>query len=266
MTLDDQDWEKMEKLLDKKLNNVGKRVTRLETGFNLTARFLRMSVVETAKEKHDHLLRAMFSESSLLVLSPLVEGTEGKVSRPTVSCSLTDVTDVFDGVPELGGGKVKYEIEATDTGFRLLMASWSPQTRRKAAASFIKHGREPLQKQLGLYLQYDKPYELRMMQREAYKFLAVLQKRGGAAIQGKELNKGFVVVNGVRLAPEYLVPGPRAWDKLADNAVEKLRTARGRAQPPEGIMTDVFGFYFAADKGVVDLEEVVVEDDMSMDH
>jgi hypothetical protein len=256
MPLDDSDWEKMEKLLDKKLNNVGKRVSRLETGFSMSARFQRMLVVEAVKEKHDRALRGMFDESSLLVVSPLLEGDDGRMTRPVPRCTREDVLGVLDAVPELS--TAKFEIEATEVGFRLLMASWSPQTRRKSAALLISKGRGPLKDKLGVFLQYDKPYVLRAMQKEAYKFLSVLKRRGSQYITTKELKSGFIVINGVRLAPEYLVPGPSYWDRLADVTIEKVRSWKGHPppSPTTGVLTDVFGAAYAAFKGVVDLEDV----------
>jgi hypothetical protein len=264
MPLDDSDWEKMGTLLDKKLNNVGKRVTHLETAYNLSTRFQRASVVEAVKEKHDRVLRAMFNESSLLVVSPLVEGNAGKLSRPVPACSLEDVKQVIDGISALNG--IKYEIEPTDAGYRLLMASWSPQTRRRSAAAFISHARKALETDLGLYLQYDKPYELRSLQREAYKFLSVVKKAGGSAVDKKELKGGYIVINGVRFAPEYLVPGPSYWDRLADEVVVKIKSWRGRppTSPEHGLMTEVFKHFFAAHKGVVHLEDISLDGDYEM--
>ncbi len=261
MPLDDSDWEKMERLLDKKLNNVGKRVTCLETGFSMSARFQRTSVLEAVKEKHDRVLRSMFDESSLLVVAPLSENNDGRLSRPMLRCTKTDVSQLISGIPELAD--VKYEIEPTDVGFRLLMASWSPQSRRKWAALIIKQARTLLQDDLSAYLQYDKPYTLRMMQKEAYKFLSVLHKRGGSAVASKELKNGFIVVNGVRLAPEYLVPCPSYWDRLADVVLEKIKSWRGRAPagPTDGVLMEAFGMAYAAFKGVVDLEDVPADED-----
>jgi hypothetical protein len=267
MTLDDADWEKMGKLLDKKLNSVvGKRLTRLEIGYNSTTRYLRTSVVESVKDRHDRILRAMFTESSLLVVSPLVEGNEGKLSRPPPSCSQGEIVDTLKSIPALND--IKFEIEPSDVGFRLLMASWSPQTRRRSAAAIIRHARDTIKDNLGLYVQYDKPYELRTMQREAYKFLSVVKRLGGSAIEKKELKGGFIVINGVRFAPEYLVPGPAYWDKLAEAVVTKIKGWRGRppSSPTDGVMTCTFGHFYASFKGVVELEdiEVLEEDGMNV--
>jgi hypothetical protein len=263
MTLDDSDWEKMEKLLDRKLNNVGKRVARLETGFNMSAPFQRTLVVEAVREKHGRVLRGMFDESSLLVVSPLSEGSEGRLTRPTLSCAKDYIPTLLDTISELRD--VKYEIEATDVGFCLLMASWSPQSRCKWAASIIKHARDPLKDSLGAYLQYNKPYALRAMQKEAYKFLAVLKRHGGLVIASKELKNGYIVINGARLAPEYLVPGPSYWDKLSDVVVEKIKSWRGRppAGPSDGVMMEIFGMAYAAYKGVVNLEDIPADEDLT---
>jgi hypothetical protein len=217
--------------------------------------------VEAVKDKHDRVLRAMFNESALLVVSPLVEGKEGKLSRPVPACSQGNITAIIADIPDLQ--EFKYEIEPTDAGFRLLMASWSPQTGRRAAVSFIKHVREPLKQKLGLYLQYDKPYELRTTQREAYKFLSVVKKVGGTAVDSKVLKGGFIDINGVRFAPEYLVLGPAYWDKLAAEVVHKIKSWKGRtpSSPEGGVMTETFENYYAAYKGVIDLDNIEVHAD-----
>jgi hypothetical protein len=206
----------------------------------------------------------MFNESSLLVVSPLVEGRGGKMSRPVPTCSQADIKKVIDKIAALQD--VKYEIEPTDAGYRLLMASWSPQTRRRSAAAFISHARKSFETELGLYLQYDKPYELRVIQREAYKFLAVVKKAGGTSITTKELKGGFIVINGVRFAPEYLVPGPYYWDRLADDVVKKVKSWRGRppSSPEHGVMSEVFEQFFAAHKGVVELDDISLDVDTEM--
>jgi hypothetical protein len=132
----------------------------------------------------------------------------------------------------------------------------------------IKHARKPLEDDLSAYLQYDKPYTLRMMQKEAYKFLSVLQKRCGSVVTSKGLKNGYIVVNGVRLAPEYLVPGPSYWDQLAEVVAEKVKSWRGRAPTgaSDGVLMEAFGMAYAAFKGVVDLEDVPTDEDDMMSH
>jgi hypothetical protein len=114
-----------------------------------------------------------------------------------------------------------------------------------------------------MILQYDKPYELREIQTAAHKFLALLKKVGGPVITGTEVKGGYLLVNGVRLAPEYLVPRMHRWKGLPDFTVEKVRAWGSR--PPNvcdlGVMYDVFGQQFAADAGVFDLEEVQADTD-----
>jgi hypothetical protein len=76
------------------------------------------------------------------------------------------------------------------------------------------------------------------------------------------------VVNGVRIAPEYLVPGPGRWDQLADLVVQKIKSWKGRSlvNPEGGALTDMFGYAFAADYGVIELDDIVVEEDEGMHH
>lgn len=231
------------------LEKMGKRVTRLEDCVSDMARVARTAVIGNAKDRHDRLLRAMFDESTLVAVPPLQEGQDGRLSRPAAPCNMDDVRNKLTNTV---GGDVKFEIEPSNVGYRILLASFSAQTRRKSAAAIVKAAKKDLMDSLGLLLQYDKPFELRVLQREAYKFMAVLQKRSRGRVQSKALKNGYLVVNGVRIAPEYLIPGPGRWDELADAIIEKINSWRGR--PPQnvemGVLTEHFGSVFAADKGI----------------
>jgi hypothetical protein len=167
------------------LDQMGKRVQRLEAGFSVISRVARTTVTALAKEKHDRLLRLMFDESTLVAVPPLSEDQNGKFFCPVAACSLNDVKAKISNIV---GDEVKFEVKATNVGYRVMMASFSPQTRRKYAAKIVHDVRKDMNDSLGLYLQYDRPYELRMLQKEAYKFLSVLKKRGGDLIASKQLN------------------------------------------------------------------------------
>ncbi len=186
------------------LTNMGKRLDRLEAGFANMSRVARVAITGNAKKEYDRLVRAMFDESSLVAVPPLAEDQGGVFTRTATTCTKDEVSNKVKNSVE---GDVTFEIEPTKIGFRLMMASFSPQTRRHMAAAIISGARKGVQDDLGLYLQYDKPHGLRIIQKTAYKFLSVLKKRGGDVVQTKALKQGFLVVNGVRIAPEYLVPG-----------------------------------------------------------
>jgi hypothetical protein len=264
MPLTKEDLESIGQLFDQKvkslndsfkesLENMGKRVRKLEDYVSDMARVARRAVIEIARDKHDSLLRSMFDESTLVAVPPLQQGQEGKMSRPVAACSIDDVRNKLSNVV---GADIKFELEPTNVGFRIMLASFSAQARRKSAASIVQSAKKELQESLGLLLQYDKPYELRKLQKEAYKFMAVLQKRHGGKLQSKALKNGYLVVNGIRIAPEYLIPGPGRWDELADAVGRKVSAWRSRppANVETGVMTDFFGYIFAEDKGILELD------------
>jgi hypothetical protein len=134
------------------------------------------------------------------------------------------------------------------------------------AAKIVNASREDVNSSLGLYLQYDKPHELRLLQKEAYKFLSVVKRQGGDLVQSKQLKNGFLVINGVRIAPEYLVPGPARWDFLVDAILQKIRSWKNKTPPsPEyGVLTDAFGYAYTAGKGVFDLDDIPEDGDEPM--
>ncbi len=244
------------KKLGSSLDNMGKRVVRLECAFGLLARASRTAVVENAKKNHAKLLDKMFTDSDLLVLPKLVGG-EGRKSRAQVDWTTTDVEAVVNKYND------KFEVELAKVGFRLVHSSRSAQRRRKEGATFLKHAKATVEADLGMILQYDKPYELREIQTAAHKFLALLKKTGGSVITETGVKGGYLLVNGVPLAPEFLVPRLHRWKGLADFAVEKFR-AWGKKQPEQsdaGVMYDTFCEQFAADAGVFDLRDVRVDDD-----
>jgi hypothetical protein len=203
----------------------------------------------------------MFDESSLVVIPPLHEDQHGKFSRPAAACTLEDVRTKLTSIVD---HDVKFEVEPTDVGYRILMASFSSHSRRRSAAKIIQAAKKDLKDSFGL-LQYNKPHDLRMLQRDVHKFLAVVQKRSGGAVTDKQLKNGYLVINGIRFAPEYLVPRQGRWNELADEVIKKIKSWRGRApvSPDQGLMTDYFGYVFAADKGVFDLS-LAEEDAMDM--
>ncbi len=243
------------------VSKLGKRVQRLEYGYSEMVRVARTAVTRSAKEKHDRLLRTMFDESTLVAIPPLQEDQQGKFSRPAAACSLQDVVNKIRNTVS---DDVKFEVEPSNVGYRILLANFSSQSRRKSAAKIIQSVKQDLQDSLGLLLQYDKPFELRRMQKEAHKFMAVLQKRSHGAVTSKQLKNGFMVVNGVRFGPEYLIPGPARWDTLADLIIEKIRSWKGKKpfSPEGGAMTDVFGYLYAEEHGIVDIPEDVGDDAM----
>jgi hypothetical protein len=247
--------------MEKTIERMGKRIQRLEYGFTLLANAARKTVTEEARANHDRLLRWTFDRSDLLVLPPLEEAQDGKLSRRSLKCSLQDVSDLISAQVK---AEFAFEVEpAKPSGYRVLISSRSPQTRRRCAATIIRDCKEELSKRLGMHLQYDKPYELRAIQRPAHQFLSVLKKHGGDTVRTKELKKGYLVVNGHRLAPEYLVPSNGHWDRLAGMVVTKLRGLRGPnvLVPEDGLLYDVFGAAYAADRGVFDLHDLQLEED-----
>jgi hypothetical protein len=110
-----------------------------------------------------------------------------------------------------------------------------------------------------LLLQYDKPFELRMMQRSAHRFLSLLKNGAGGSVTTKEIKKGFLYVNGVKLAPEYLVPDTARWDNFLPTLAGYIRGWHNWAQvgPPDGILFDLFAAEYAAGKGVFDLNDIM---------
>lgn len=274
MTLDDNDWEKMGKLLDNKLkplsdtigqlqsdvSHAGKRIQRLETGFSRLANASRKKGVESARKDHDRLLRGMFDAAHLLALPPLIEDDPvRRFQRHQAKCTADDVRKAIQGVD---GVNFEFDVElARPVGFRIIFSSRGPQSRRKHAAHVLKHCKDALTT-LELTVQYDKPYELREIQRSAHKFMGVVVKRAGPLLTSKSISKGFLEVNGVRLAPECLVPNPGCWDRLAELVKAKIRSLKSSSYVPEdGVMYDVFGTEFAADHGVFSLDDILLEEE-----
>jgi hypothetical protein len=128
----------------------------------------------------------------------------------------------------------------------------------------LKKARDEFKNKLKLQLQYNKPYELREIQTSAHKFLALLKKMGGDHIQDKAVKGGYLMVGGVCLAPEYLVPGLTCWRGLARFILDKIRDWGGR--PPtgadSGAFTDVFEAEYAAGQGVFELSDVIIDEGM----
>jgi hypothetical protein len=276
MPLDSADWEKMKELLkeqkielEKSFNatvaKYGKRIKRLEAAFSQVASVARATLVTGAKKEHSAALQKMFDKSALLLLPPLEPGQDGKFAR---SPSKHSVDDIKKFVNELSV-EVPCEIElAKPTGFRLLLCSYSAQTRRRVAAQFIKTYKEKFKDSLGLLLQYDKPLEIRTLQRSAHKFLALIKDKSGGAVQEKTVQGGFLIVNGVRLAPEYLVPDVGRWESFSTYIVDGIRKWRGKVplyNTADGVFFGQFGAEFAASRGVFELSDLEHDEDDAMD-
>jgi hypothetical protein len=251
------EWGKTVTALNTTITSLGKRVVRLEHAFGLLAGAARSAVVEGAKKNHARLLEKMFEDSDLVALPPVEKGSDGRHARAALGCDIEAVKEATKRYGE------DFEVEIAKVGFRLVHKSRSAQRRRREAAEFLKAAKKPFEANLGLLLQYDKPYELREIQTSGHKFLALVKKLGGTVVAETSVKSGFLLVNGVRIAPEYLVPKKHRWKDLADHLVSKVRGWGSR--PPGvtdmGVMTDVFGEQFAADAGVFDLNEIVVEEE-----
>ncbi len=246
--------------INETVDKLGKRVFRLESAFGHLVRAGRTAIVEGAKKEHARLVESMFQESSLLLLPPLHLNPEGKLTRGSVTYDSAKVTELVSQY------NADFEVELAKVGFRLLHKSRSAQRRRKEAAEFLKSARGNFKDNHNLLLQYDKPYALREQQTAAYKFLALVKKLGGDLISDTKVHAGFIMVNGVRLAPEYLIPSLHRWRSLAEFVLGKVRSWGPR--PPVGfdmgIVTDVFGAEYAADHGVFELTDMALEDDEMM--
>ncbi len=261
LTQEDKDW--FTNALDKQktdlqdgfketANQLGKRVSRLEHAFSLVSRAARSAVVESAKKDHEALLRQMFDGADLLLIPPYEAGT-----RKAVSC------DAASAQAFVSQYDPNFEVELNRTaGFRLVHKSRSAQVRRKAGATLIQKLKNEAPAKLGLNIQYDKPWELRVAQTAAHKFLRGLKDNSGGLVTATSAKGGFLVLNGVRLAPEYLVPRPHRWDTLFRQVLQKIRSW-GHRMPSStdlGLLTDLFGTEFAADRGVFDLDSLDVHE------
>jgi hypothetical protein len=242
------------------VSQLGKRVFRLESAFGHLVRAGSTAIVEGAKKEHARLVESMFHESSLLLLPPLRPNSEGRLARGNITYDTCKVAELVSQYSD------DFEVELAKVGFRLLHKSRSAQRRRKEAAEFIKSARNDFKDNHSLLLQYDKPYALREQQTAAYKFLALVKKLGGELITDTKVHGGFITVNGVRLAPEYLIPSLHRWKNLTEFVLGKVRAWGPR--PPigfdMGIATDVFGAEYAADHGVFELTDIALEDEEMM--
>jgi hypothetical protein len=274
MTLSDAEFDRIGQLFEDKvkamqqtfnasLDQLGKRMVRVETAFSMIAGVARKVVTSEARSQHDRLLRETFDKSNLLALPQLADNPKGSKSRVAVTCSADDVKTLIASEIR-DGDDTSFEVEmAKPAGFRILISSCSAQARRRVAAGIIKYCKGPMSEKLNLHLQYDKPYELRMLQKKAHQFLGTVKKRGGSEVTSTEAKKGFLLVNGIRVAPEYLVPDNRHWEKLAELVKSKMRGLRGpQAIVPElGFLYDVFGAALASDRGIFDLEEIPLDEE-----
>jgi hypothetical protein len=258
-------FQTFEQNMDRKFGDVtkslGKRVDRLELAFGQIARVARTSLVSGARENHNQVLRGMFDESSLLLVPPLQQDQGGKMVRSPSTVSLRQVQDLVAGY----GSEVRLEVEhAKPTGFRVLVGSFSPQTRRRVAAQFVRDCKKQVMDDLQLLVQYDKPYELREMQRSAHKFLSMVKNAAGGGVTSKAVKGGFLLINDVKLAPEFLVPDSSRWEGLAGLLGEKIRRWHGK-QPAyiskDGAFFEIFAAEYAAGRGVFDLSDMAGEDD-----
>jgi hypothetical protein len=165
---------------------------------------------------------------------------------------------------ELTKDDVEFTVElAKPAGFRLVCSSRSCQKRRKLAASVIKDHRDEIRQKLNLHVQYDKPWALRVIQKTAHKFLGGLKRKSGGRVHTVEAKQGMVYVNGVRAAPEYLIPPNEAgWEALVDEVLGRVDSWKGRVIPaPEtGALFELFAAFYAADKGVYDLDAIPLEE------
>ncbi len=238
------------------LEKQGKRVTRVEEAFGVISRAARTVIVENARKNHARLVQEMFDGSDILAVPLLSSAEAGGRPRGMPSCELAAVQDFADGV-----AADEYDVElAPKLGFRLVHKSRSSQKRRKSGAQVLKHGKERAKETLQLHLQYDKPFELRKIQGLAQKFASKLKKSGDGLVSSAEVRGGFLAVNKVRLAPEYLVPQMHRWEALIGITLDRVRNW-GSATPAStelGFLFDVFGSEFATDAGVIELDEIDV--------
>jgi hypothetical protein len=161
MPLDAADWDKMKDLLkeqkddleksfNKTLERYSKQSERLETTFSQISSVARASLVSGAKKEHSAALQKMFDKSMLLLLPPLEERQDGKFARPAAKASLYEIKKFVSDLDT----EVPVEIElAKPAGFRILLCSYSPQTRRRVAAQFVKDHKEKFKKEFQLLLQ-----------------------------------------------------------------------------------------------------------------
>jgi hypothetical protein len=260
-TQEDKDWLKetlnaqkddLKTVFKDAVSQLGKRTTRLEHAFTLVTRAARSVVIDKAKKDHDALLRRMFDDADLLLIPPFESG-----SRKNFTCDIAQVEQFVHGYDKM------YDVELNrNVGYRLIHKSRSAQIRRKAGASLLQKLKKEAPSKLGLNIQYDKPWELRATQTAAHKFLRSLADNGQGLVTSTKVQGGYLVVNGARIAPEYLIPAPGRWGVLFDAVLQKIRSggSRAPASPESGVLSVVFEAEFAADRGVIDLSALQVDD------
>jgi hypothetical protein len=266
LTQEDKDWFKQAldasmSSMSKTVSALGKRVVRAEQAFEELSRVSRMNIVASARKEHAKLVQEMFNGSDILAVPSLVDNGDGGRTRGAVSCDQQTVAQFFRDY------EGDYEVElAPKLGFRLVHQSRSAQKRRKDGASVLKHAKENAKNSLKLHLQYDKPFQLREIQGKAQKFLGTLKREGKELISSVSAKGGYLYANDVRLAPEYLVPESHRWSSLVGQILVKIRGwgTRVPISPEFGVLHDVFGAEFAADRGVVDINEIPIEEDELM--
>jgi hypothetical protein len=269
MPLDKEDWDRLKDLFAKQKSDLetsfsnalqvhGKRIDRLEAVVGRGARAARTALVSAAKVNHGEALRCMFDEATLVLITPLEEGPDRKLTRPPATSSIEDIRRFVADA----GSEVKLEVENGHVGYRILVHSFSAQTRRRVAAKFLKDHKKAIRDQFGLLLQYDKPLVVREMQKNAHKFMSLLQQQAGAAVRTKSVKGGHLFVNDVKLAPEYLIPVSSRWNPLIELLADRI-AAWGMRAPragKDGIFFDVFGAEYAAGLGVFDLTDLPLEE------
>jgi hypothetical protein len=260
-TQEDKDWlqqtldnqrDSLKNVFKDAVTQLGKRTSRLEHAVTLVTRAARSVVIDKAKKEHDALLRHMFDAADLLLIPPFESG-----SRKSFSCDIAQVEQFVHQHDKM------YDVELNrNVGYRLIHKSRSAQIRRKAGAALIQKLKNEAPSKLGLNIQYDKPWELRVAQTAAHKFLRSLADNGDGLVTSTRAHGGYLVVNGVRIAPEFLIPAPARWNVLIDAVLQKIRSWGNRlpSSPEAGILSVVFEAEFAADRGVIDITDLQVDE------
>jgi hypothetical protein len=267
LTQEDKEWIQnafktsvgdLESKMSTAISTLGKRVVRVEQAYGMVTRAARTVAVDQARKNHARLLQEMFDSSEILAVPTLVDGEGGKRTRGAIKCDLEKVQAFIAEHDD------DYDVElAPKLGFRLVHNSRSAQKRRKAGALVFKNVKKKAEEELGLHLQYDKPVELRGLQASAQKFMAALKRAGGSLVESSQVRGGYLLVNGIRLAPEYLVPQKFRWDRLMSCALDKIRNwgPSTSVSPEQGFMYDIFCSEFTADLGIVELDDLLVDDE-----
>ncbi len=211
------------------LTAFGEKLAALESRTSVHSDVLRDLILSTRAREYHSEVEAKLSRPATLVLARSNGTSAPEASADAVSAFIDEVFDDSRFVVEPMGKKGSFKVH---------VEALSPMESRRLCAAILSASKKGLKEKFALNAFYDNPLFLRGIRSEVLRFTATMLQEQGLKLRGKPVvKKDILVLDGVSLFPEYLVPSDETFWSPAFHTIGNLVRQHSHSFDPRGNIT-----------------------------